>query len=63
LAPMANETEHPPGGPAPASGHYRLLNTFGTPTAHTVHVRRGEPLPDAPRGQGWQLERKTDEDG
>jgi hypothetical protein len=60
---MVDDTEHPPGAVAPATGHYRLLNVFGTPTDHTTHVRRGDTLPAAPRGHGWLLEQETDVDG
>ena len=47
--------------PAPTTGHYRLLNVFGTPTEHTTHIRRGEALPAAPRGYGWRLEQEMGE--
>ncbi len=57
---MPHDAEHPPGAAAPVTGHYRLLNVFGTPTTHRVHVRRGEALPSAPRGHGWRLEQETD---
>jgi len=59
---MASDTEHLPGSTAPVTGHYRLVNVFGSPTEHSVHVRRGETLPGAPRGNRWRLERETDED-
>ena len=59
---MANETEHSPGAIAPTTGHYRLMNVFGTPTEHASHVRRNEPLPAAPRGHGWRLEQETGEE-
>jgi hypothetical protein len=36
-----------------------LLNVAGTPTEHSIHVRRGEMLPHAPIGQGWRLEREA----
>lgn len=60
--PMTCSTNHPPGTPAPVNGRYRLVNVFGRPTEYSTHVRRGESLPHAPRGQGWQLERETDDD-
>jgi hypothetical protein len=53
---MANDPEHQPGEPAPRTGHYRLVNVFGSSTATRVHAHRGHPLPDAPRGFGWRLE-------
>ena len=59
---MAHDEEHPPGTTAPISGHYRMVNVFGTPTVYSIHVRHGEPLPSAPRGHGWRLERETEED-
>ena len=52
---MSHDTEHQPGALAPATGHYRPLNATGTPTSHSAHVPRGEPLPTA-RGEargGW----------
>jgi len=54
--------EHPAGAIAPTSGYYRLLNVLGTPTDYSVHVKRGEPLPIAPRGNSWRLEREAEED-
>jgi hypothetical protein len=60
---MMYDTEHPPGAIAPVTGHYRLLNVFGTPTGLSAHMRRGEALPAAPRGYGWLLEQETGEEG
>lgn len=54
---MAERGEHRPGDPAPVSGTYRLFNVLGSRTQVSAHVEQGEPLPDAPRGFGWQLER------
>jgi hypothetical protein len=45
----------PPGEPAPLAGRYQQLNIFGSRTATTVHVQRGEPLPAAPRSFTWRL--------
>jgi hypothetical protein len=59
---MPHDNDHAPGTPAPATGHYRLVNLFGTPTQHSVHVRHGEPLPDAARGWGWRLDREGEKD-
>jgi hypothetical protein len=59
---MPHETEHQPGTPAPVTGHYRLVNVFGSAIAHSAHVRRGEKLPMAPRGGSWRLEQETDDD-
>jgi hypothetical protein len=59
---MAHDTEHQPGAVAPTTGRYRLLNVLGSPTPHTAHVRRGETLPDAARGQGWRLDSETEDD-
>jgi hypothetical protein len=61
-AAMTHDAEHPPGATAPVTGLYRLLNVFGNPMEHSVHVRRGQPLPHAPVGQGWRLEQETDDD-
>jgi hypothetical protein len=36
---------------------------FDTPTARTAHVFRGDPLPCAPRGYSWRLERETGKAG
>jgi hypothetical protein len=47
---------------APTSGHYRLLNVVGTPTNHRVHVKRGDPMLIAPRGNSWRLEREAEDD-
>jgi hypothetical protein len=58
---MAYEYEHQPGDTAPATGYYRLVNVFGSPTGYGVRVQHGEPLPTAPRGHGWRLENKSDE--
>jgi hypothetical protein len=55
---MASETEHHPGDLAPETGTYRLLDIFGSRTATHVHVRQGHPLPGAPRGHTWRLERE-----
>jgi hypothetical protein len=59
---LTDTQEHQPGTTAPTTGHYRLLNVMGKPTQHSIHGRRGEPLPAAPRGNGWRLEQETDED-
>lgn len=53
--------EHPPGHPAPLAGVYRLLNIFGTETIEAAHVARGQPLPPAPLGHTWRLEREAGE--
>jgi hypothetical protein len=46
--------------------HRRRITTgccaSGNKTSHRVHVRRGEPFADAPRGNGWRLEEETEED-
>jgi hypothetical protein len=34
---MANDAEHQPGTIATTSGHYRLVNVFGTVTSYSVH--------------------------
>jgi hypothetical protein len=60
--PMACNTDHPPGTPASANGHYRLVNVFSSPTEYSAHGRRSVPLPHAPRRQGWRLERETADD-
>ena len=57
LVSMHPNEEHRPGDRAPATGHYQLLNVFGTPTERVVHVMKDEPLPEAPRGFTW---RRTD---
>jgi hypothetical protein len=54
---MADSGEYRPGAPAPISGTYRLFNVLGSRTQVCARVEQGEPLPDAPRGFGWQLER------
>ncbi len=57
-----HEAEHAPGTPATVTGTYQLLDIFGSPTDHRVHLARGEPLPDAPRGHTWRLEREPMEE-
>jgi len=57
---MTGRRDHHPGEPAPVSGVYRLFNVLGTRTQIQTHIERGSPLPDAPRGFGWQLERPAD---
>jgi hypothetical protein len=59
---MTHDEEQPPGATVPVTGRYRLLNVFGTPTDHSVHIWRGEALPAAGRGHSWRLEQQTDED-
>ena len=59
---MADDTEHPPGATAPVTGHYRLLNVFGSPTGLSAHILSGDALPYAPRGHTWRLEQETGED-
>jgi hypothetical protein len=59
--PLADNAEHRPGTLAPVTGVYRLLNVFGAETHTHAHVVRGEPLPGAPMGHGWRLERETEE--
>ena len=54
---MAERAEYRPGEPAPVGGIYRLFNVLGSRTQVCTHVEQGEPLPVAPRGFGWQLER------
>jgi hypothetical protein len=49
--------DHPPGHAAPTTGVYRLLNIFGTETIEAAHVAQGQPLPAAPLGHSWRLER------
>ena len=39
------------------TGVYRLLNVFGTETIEFAHVGKGQPLPPAPLGFSWRLER------
>ena len=58
---MRRDPEHRPGEPAPRSGHYRLVNVFGSDTDIRVHSPRGHPLPDSPRGFGWRLEHVTED--
>ena len=53
--------EHPPGHPAPVAGVYRLLNVFGSETIEAIHVAQGQPLPPAPLGHSWRLERLADD--
>ena len=43
------------------TGIYRLLNIFGSETETRTHAVRGQPLPGAPLGHGWRLERETDD--
>jgi hypothetical protein len=52
---MATETDHLPGGAAPAEGAYCLLNVLGGMTGVVARVPRGNPLPQAPRGFTWRL--------
>ena len=47
---------------APTTDHYRMLRLRKQDSSHRVHVRRGEPFADAPRGNGWRLEEETEED-
>ena len=60
---LVANADHPPGYPAPVTGVYRLLNVFGTETETHAHVMRGQPLPGAPLGHGWRLERVDDQTG
>jgi hypothetical protein len=57
---MPDSAEHRPGDPAPISGVYRLINVLGGRTQVAAHVEQGQPLPVAPRGFGWQLERQRE---
>jgi hypothetical protein len=57
---MAEGGEHRPGEPAPVSGIYRLFNVLGSRSHVHAHVEQGAPLPDAPRGFGWRLEREVE---
>jgi hypothetical protein len=50
-----NANEYAPGDPAPVSGTYAEVNTFGTPTGLHAIAARGQPLPFAPRGWTWVL--------
>ena len=50
--------EHQPGEPASATGLYREVNVFGSPTGRIVRAERGERLPLAPRGFGWRLTKR-----
>jgi hypothetical protein len=59
LCGVMSTADHPPGHPAPAAGVYRLLNVFGTETEAAAHVAQGQPLPPAPWGYNWRLERLT----
>jgi hypothetical protein len=58
---MTANPEHRPGDPAPKSGRYRLLNILGGATETHVYVAEGQPLPAAPHGQTWRLEREADD--
>ena len=53
-----SKTEHLPGDLAPETGTYRLLDVFGGDTKTHAHVGQGQPLPGAPRGHTWWLERE-----
>jgi hypothetical protein len=55
---MVTNTEHQPGDSAPETGTYRLLDVLGGETKTHAHIGQGQPLPVAPRGQTWRLERK-----
>jgi hypothetical protein len=52
---MARRPEHDPTDKASASGHYELLNIFGTPTGERVAVRKGDRLPASALGYRWRL--------
>ena len=43
--------EYPPGMQAPVGGTFEQRSVLGSPTGVRVTVARGEPLPNAPRGQ------------
>jgi hypothetical protein len=51
---MPSSEEHRPGDRAPTTDHYEELNVFGTHTGKVVHVKEGDPLPEAPRGFTWR---------
>ena len=53
--------DYQPGDPAPETGDYEECNVFGSPTGTVAHVRKGEPLPGAPRGFTWRLSRPQEE--
>ena len=56
---MTHDTEHVAGAIASVTGHYLLLDIFGSPAGVSTHIRRGEEVPYASHGQRWQLERET----
>jgi hypothetical protein len=58
---MPASDDHRPGHPAPKAGVYRLLNVFGGAEETRAQVGLGQPLPAAPRGHTWRLERETDD--
>ena len=58
---VVKHVEHLPGWPAPASGVYRLVNIFGNNISTQGLLSGAQPLPAAPNGFGWRLERETDE--
>ena len=40
--------------PRRTPGDYEELNVFGSPTGWSRHVRKGDPLPELPRGFLWR---------
>jgi len=59
---MTQGAEHQPGTIAPVTGHYLLLNVFGSPVGESTHIRCGEGFPDAPRDYSCRVEQETGED-
>jgi len=48
-------TDHKPGDMAPQTGVYIAHNVSGSPTEMETLLRKGETLPQLPRGFTWRL--------
>jgi hypothetical protein len=51
---MPQEDEYQPGDPAPQDGQYEALNVFWRAIGPVVEAKKGDALPDLPRGFTWR---------